>query len=111
MLAFLRSPYVSMIPQGIPRHIRRQIAAEHGDAREAQLHDVINVVTLRRDAAERVQAYNAATREYRHRWWVSGHYREQWYPSVHLHRSVWIAPYLKGDPDAPLLEKVYAVTR
>jgi hypothetical protein len=104
-LAFLRSPYVVTDPQGIPRHFRRQWSMARDD------HDTTHVVTLRRDAAERVRAFEAASREYRHRWWVAGHYRNQWYPSVQLHRPVWIAPYLKGDPDAPMLEKVYAVKR
>jgi hypothetical protein len=39
---------------------------------------------------------------------VRGHWRNQWYPSLNARRPLWIAPYLKGPDDAPLLggEKV-----
>ena len=41
-------------------------------------------------------------REYRHRWLVSGHFRNQWYRSEQTHKVIWIAPYVKGPDDAPL---------
>lgn len=30
--------------------------------------------------------------------WVRGHWRNQWYPSVKEHRSIWINGFAKGDP-------------
>lgn len=56
-------------------------------------------------------AAGESEREWRHRWVVRGHWRQQWYPSLKDHRPVWIAPHLKGPEDAPLLggQKVYAV--
>lgn len=46
-----------------------------------------------------------------HRWSVSGHWRNQWYPSENRHKPVWIAPYVKGPDDLPYVPKdrVYLV--
>lgn len=48
-------------------------------------------------------------REYRHKFLVNGHWRNQWYPGLGEHRPVWISPYLKGPENAPMLDgkKVY----
>lgn len=49
---------------------------------------------------------NAQTdRDYTHRWVVNGHWRNQWYPSMQSHRPKWIAPYIKGPDDKPLVVK------
>lgn len=47
-------------------------------------------------------------RDYQHRWVVRGHWRQQWYPSKDAHRPKYIAPYMKGPDDAPMIggEKV-----
>jgi hypothetical protein len=62
------------------------------------------VVTLRR---HREDAFPADPEErhveWTHRWLVSGHWRNQWYPSLSLHRQVWITPYIKGPEEAPLV--------
>lgn len=54
-----------------------------------------------------------SSREYRHRWLVRGHWKQQWYPGRQVHRPIWIAPHIKGPDGAPLLggEKVYALRR
>lgn len=45
-------------------------------------------------------------REYTHRWWVSGHWRQQPYgPGRRFRRPVWIAPHLKGPADAPVVRR------
>lgn len=53
--------------------------------------------------------------EWRRRWVVRGHWRQQWYPSLNDHRSVWIHSYVKGPEDKPLLatgaDVVRALTR
>ncbi len=43
--------------------------------------------------------------EWSHRWWVDGHWRNQWYPSTQDHRPVWIDGYVKGPEDKPLVLK------
>ena len=75
----------------------------------------VRIVRLRRGLADQraaAQPAGAGGREWRHRWVVRGHWRNQWYPSLGDHRPKWIAPYLKGPDDAPLLggEKVTVVT-
>lgn len=44
-----------------------------------------------------------ARRDWSHRWLVSGHWRNQWYPSEGVHRPIWIDAFVKGPSDAPLL--------
>lgn len=83
----------------VPRPERRRYAraglAEPGPVR---------VLRLRRTVRDRAhQGGDVSGREYRHRWVVRGHWRNQWYPSVGTHRPKWIAPYLAGPDDAPLL--------
>lgn len=51
---------------------------------------------------------------WRHRWLVRGHWRQQFHPSDQSHRPLWIAPYVKGPDDKPLKEpkgSVFAVVR
>lgn len=38
-----------------------------------------------------------------HQWLVRGHWRQQYYRSDGTHRPLWIAPYVKGPSDKPLL--------
>jgi hypothetical protein len=106
MLAFLNSPFAGVEHQRIPRAMRR-----HGGVAPADVDSTIAVVVLRREAREAVEAYNAESRSWKHRWWVSGHFRRQWQPSKQTHEVIWIAPFLKGPADAPMLDKVFAVRR
>lgn len=74
----------------------------------------INVVDLRRP--ERHQAADATEQrliEWSHRWIVSGHWRNQWYPSEEMHRPTFIEAYEKGPDSAPLIvkDRVYKVFR
>lgn len=40
-------------------------------------------------------------KEYSCRWKVSGHWRNQWYPTVEDHRPIWIMDHIKGPDDKP----------
>lgn len=53
------------------------------------------------------------TREYRHRWIVRGHWRNQYYSTRGDHRPIWIAPHFAGPEDKPLLggERVNVLRR
>lgn len=111
-VAFINSPYVETRVDRLPRPARREF--QHTRAMAGQPEPICHTVLLRRPAADaqtQMERDLAAGRVYKHRWWVSGHYRAQWYPSERSHKVVWIAPYLKGDPSAPLIEKVYTVQR
>lgn len=62
----------------------------------------ITFVRLRRPESERGDT-EPTTVHWSHRWLVGGHWRNQWYPSLGLHRQVWISPYVKGPDDLPLV--------
>lgn len=44
-------------------------------------------------------------RNFSHRFIVHGFWRNQWYPSIGMHRQKYIADYIKGPDDAPLVIK------
>jgi hypothetical protein len=93
----------------LPRHIRRQFDRVKLDSRE------VSLVTLRRAGAPshgpEDDEYNPI--DWTHRWIVSGHWRNQWLPSVNDHRLQWISPYVKGPEDRPLVvkQRLYRWTR
>lgn len=79
-----------------PRAARRR-------AQRAEFPDkYVTVITLRRPHRPPEPGYEAKTVEWSHRWLVSGFWRNQWFPSLGLHRQVWIHPYIKGPADKPL---------
>jgi len=103
--AFLRSPYVVRRPERVPAPIERKLRGKGA----GPLPDV-SVIDLRRPTTE--GAGEPTGRRYdRHRWWVTGHVRQQWYPSEKAHRLIYVQPHLKGPPDAPLKRSVYRVRR
>jgi hypothetical protein len=109
--AFLNSPYIDSAQGRLPRHQRRQL--ERIDASREEVDVQINVVTLRHRVVKPEHQVKPPDEgvDWKHKWWVSGHYRAQWYPSEKSHKVIWIAPFLKGPEDAPLLEKIYTVVR
>ena len=86
-----------------------------GRTRRAHRPPPVRVVTLRpgTDTAAVYDRDAGRNVEWRHRWVVRGHWRNQPYPSLGagVTRKVWIAPYLKGPADLPVLSspKVIAV--
>jgi hypothetical protein len=62
------------------------------------------VVKLRRERGEQHEP-SGESANYSHRFIVGGHWRDQWYPSLNVHRQVWISPYVKGPEDKPLIVK------
>jgi hypothetical protein len=59
------------------------------------------VITLRRERSKD----DAEPKEvnWTRRWITSGHWRNQWYPSLGVHRQIWINEYVKGPDDKPLV--------
>lgn len=51
--------------------------------------------------------------DWKKRWVVRGHWRQQWYKSLQNHRQIWVWPYVKGPENMPLYERktVYTVAR
>lgn len=65
----------------------------------------VTVVDLRRQYTPQDRDPDAGSgRHYKHRWIVSGHWRNAWRPSVQEHRKVWVPAHVKGPKGAPLLK-------
>lgn len=80
-------------------------------AREGLRVPEVTIVDLRRQytAQDQEQGGETSGRHYKHRWVVSGHWRNQaWGPDRSLRRKTWVPSYVKGPDGAPLLstEKV-----
>lgn len=74
----------------------------------------VTVIELRRPVgAAEAQPPLGAPVDWSHRWMVDGHWRNQYHPSDGSHVPTWIAPYVKGPDDKPLVvkDKVYAWMR
>lgn len=90
--------------QQISTHVDEQ--APRGSRRRAKRigldHPSILVVKLRR-SLQGVQRHGEfGTIDHEFRWMVSGHWRNQWYPSIGEHRQIYIADHVKGPEDKPL---------
>jgi hypothetical protein len=107
VLAFLNSPFVASEPTKLPRSVRREF--KRVGQNDPDL--LTNVVTLRRSAHNGNNSGNAEPLTHDNQWWVSGHIRAQWYPSVKAHKLIWIAPHLKGPEGKPVKEKTYMAIR
>lgn len=71
------------------------------------------IVRLRTEEQER-EPGEGGTANYSHRFIRSGHWRNQWYPSIKQHRQIRIQPTIVGDPSLPLIvrpRRVYQWTR
>lgn len=80
------------------RQLRRQV--------ERKLGKVLDPVTIIRLPHRHYAHSNGESSvDWSHRWVVSGHWRKQWYPAAEVHRPKWIAPYIKGPDDLPLVIK------
>jgi hypothetical protein len=98
LLEFLRSPYVGAESVKASRAERRRLSS-------AQILEPpnIHVVVLRRAGSqEEEDSAESSSAEWSCRWFVRGHWRNQFHPSDESHRPVWIAPYVKGPNDRPL---------
>jgi hypothetical protein len=114
--AWLRQRIIIANAGNVPRQCRRRIQREH--KLDAKPQGVL-VVELRRtepnpstDTSVEPSSEGEG-RAYTHRWIVSGHWRNQWYPSQGSHAPKWIESYLKGPDDKPIKEavRVFAVRR
>lgn len=79
-------------------------AARRAARRSEVVPDAMKVVRLRRPARSDNEG-GSSDPNWSHRWVVSGHWRNQWFPSLGTHLPKWIAPYVKGPDGAPLVVK------
>lgn len=99
----------------IERHARKRYVREHKLSEPPS----VQVIALRKSYREptgeaKPTTGDGTTRQYHHKWVVSGHPRLQACgPNRADRKLIWIDPYPKGNPDAPLLvrKRVYAVVR
>ena len=101
---FIRSPIFETVIPSIPRPLRRRWTH--------RVEPSVRVIQLRERKTSGV--HEGKEIEWQHRWVVSRHWRQQWYPSLNQHLPKLIAPYLKGPSDKPLKPpraRVFAVVR
>lgn len=99
-------------PRPIERHARKRMER---DAFRRELRD-IQIIQLRRRQSVASRAADTEPNQvaWSCRWVVSGHWRNQYYPSKGAYREKWIDPYDKGPEGLPFKSpshKVYAVKR
>lgn len=106
MVAFLQQR-ILITSRRWPGRATRRRAEKEGRAESA-----INVIKLRK-AIQRPHKGEHELVEWSCQWLVSGHWRDQWYPSIRRNQPIWIAPYIKGPEDKPLRhpERLFAVVR
>ncbi len=83
--------------ESVPRAARRRLG--RGGNAHATSVQVIHLRLPQRDPSDSP----AAPRDWSMRWIVRGHWREQWFPSEGVHKPVFVAPYVKGPDDKPLV--------
>jgi len=74
-------------------------------ARRGDPPSPVTTVALRREVVPSDETSAGSEREYRHRWLVRGHWRQQWMRGSGTHRPTWIDPHLKGPEGADLLRR------
>jgi hypothetical protein len=108
-LAFLEQRILVAPRRPADRPARRRLE------RQGWMHEpLIRVVELRKKQVRPEDRGDPRSVEWSCRWVVSGHWRQQFYPSTGDHRPVWVLPYVKGPESAPLKPpraKVFAVVR
>lgn len=108
-LTFLDQRILVAPQQQVERHARRRL-----ERAGFQHEPLVRVVELRRKQARSEHHGNSEPVEWSHQWIVSGHWRQQWYPSLNANQPRWIMPYIKGPESKPLKPpraKVFAVVR
>ena len=93
----LKSRAFDVQKESVPDRIRRQGRRKLGIDLDTQ----VRVVNWRKVPRSKVGATGDEAERDKH-WWVSGHTREQWYPSKGKHYLKYIEPHVKGNMDAPL---------
>jgi hypothetical protein len=95
LLAFLKTKFVTEEAYHYERAERRRAERE-----KRKLPDV-RIVYLRRPQRH-VTAGEHGHVDYSCQFFVQGHWRDQWYPSLQIHKPTYIGAYIKGPPDKPL---------
>ena len=112
MLNFLNTPMIEKVQEGLPRRMRREFERKVKKGKSIPTVDPTTVIYLRKSYVNSDNSdKETSSRNYQSRWWVTGHYRSQWYGSTKEHRLKWIPPYIKGPDGLPIKVKTYMVVR
>ena len=96
LFAFMNQPFSAIQPRRLPRAQRRSLQRETGPE-----DPQVKVITLRRTQHTKGQS-NGGSTEWACRWFVKGHWRNQYYSRTQKNLPLWIMPYMKGPEDKPL---------
>lgn len=101
---YLQTTFRLMQQRIAVKHIQRPDRAARREAKRIGRPEEpeVVVVRLRREQSEAKEPTGEEA-NYSHRFIVSGHWRNQWYPSAGVHRQIWISPYVKGPEEMPLI--------
>jgi hypothetical protein len=88
------------------RQVHRAAWREAGRISRGQLDlKTVRVIELRRRQQDDAEPTNGGPGNYSHQWIVKGFWRNQYYPKSGTHRQKYIADYVKGPKDKPLIVK------
>lgn len=107
-LEILLQQKIAVLHEEQPNRQFRKKAKQLGGRADETVR-VLRLRSIERDDGTEMDAESA--RQYRHRWLVRGHIRNQWFPSRQQHELVWIDPHQKGPDGAPFKETVRHVIR
>lgn len=108
-LVFINQKILTTTAMRADRATRRRLNVER-----FKDEPLIRVVEMRRREHQSTTSGEHDAVEWACQWVVSGHWRQQWYPSLNVYQPKWIMPYVKGPDDKPLKPpraKVFAVVR
>jgi len=111
-LMFMQQEIFPTRRETLPRSTRRRLLAQGYDPGSETMTP--NVVYLRRVSHKTDSDDDVEHREYTSRFWVRGHWRNQWYETDQRHKPIWIHPFIKGPDDKPIAarrETLVAVVR
>ena len=92
--AFLRQRLLRREEKQVERHARKRLGTE--------CPETMSVVYLRSIDRSSPRGGDTSSVDWASRWFVRGHWRNQWYPALKTHRPKFIAPYLKGPEGKPV---------
>ena len=112
ILAFINTPMIHKSKEENPRRVRKQMERANKNTTQS-LPDgkQSSVVYLRRPQAKKASGQPTEGKKRDFQWWVSGHYRSQWYSTTQAHKLIWISPFLKGEEGMPVKDITYMVVR
>lgn len=103
---FIKEPFVDPRMVVPSRQVRKR-------AQSIGIPPQVRVVELRKKYRDAHRNPDAQPGNYSHRWFVTPHWRNQWYPSEQRHAPKWIHGYIKGPDDKPFVAKdnIFSVDR